>query len=118
MSHISYSGQVIFCADVERSLRFYCDELGLEKRDAGGDSEVVVPVEGGGSFGLLLHPGTPDQTVSLGTFRVDNVDTTIKQLRDAGYRITSEPADEPWGVRLAGVQDPDGHGLALESLLS
>lgn len=117
MSEVSYAGQIIFCADVERSVRFYRDALGLEERDNGGDTEVVVPVADGGSFGLLLHPGTPEKTTSLGTFRVADVDTMIEKLRAAGYRISAEPTDEPWGVRLAGVLDPDGHGLSLESPL-
>jgi uncharacterized glyoxalase superfamily protein PhnB len=63
----------------------------------------------------LLHPatdgGNPPQ--ALGTFAVDDVDGVINRLREAGFTITQEPTDQPWGVREASVDDLDGHGLTL-----
>lgn len=44
---------------------------------------------------------------------VDAVDDTVETLRAAGTPIMREPADMPWGERLAYVADPDGNPVAL-----
>ncbi|MGH3428628.1 MAG: VOC family protein [Mycobacteriales bacterium] len=44
---------------------------------------------------------------------VDKVDSTIKRLRDSGISVLREPADMPWGERVAYVADPDGNPVAL-----
>lgn len=44
---------------------------------------------------------------------VDDVDGAIRQLRNEGVQILNEPADMPWGERVAGVADPDGNPVSL-----
>jgi lactoylglutathione lyase len=34
-------------------------------------------------------------------------------LRDAGVVILEEPTDQPWGERVARVQDPDGNEVII-----
>ena len=34
---------------------------------------------------------------------------SIERLREAGVEIVEEPADQPWGERVARVHDPDGN---------
>jgi lactoylglutathione lyase len=41
------------------------------------------------------------------------VDDLVVELRRDGTRILSEPADMPWGERVAYVEDPDGNPVAL-----
>jgi lactoylglutathione lyase len=112
-----FDGQVIFCADVAASARFY--EQGLDLTLDWADDQHIqfrLPTKGDpeGAW-LLLHPatdgGNPPQ--SLGTFVVDDVDGVINRLREAGFTITQEPTDQPWGVREASVDDLDGNGLTL-----
>lgn len=116
MGTVAFDGFVIFCADVAASARFYEETLGLRRESAAEDINLHLPTKGdpeGAS--LLLHPrheGMPAPH-ELGTFAVHDVDGTVERLRSAGYRISSEPADQPWGVRDAGVLDPDGYGLTL-----
>jgi lactoylglutathione lyase len=44
---------------------------------------------------------------------VPGVADLVEELRRAGTRILSEPADMPWGERVAYVADPDGNPVAL-----
>jgi lactoylglutathione lyase len=49
---------------------------------------------------------------------VDDVDATVTALRDDGGRVLREPADMPWGERVAYVADPEGNVVALASAVS
>ncbi len=46
---------------------------------------------------------------------VDDVDRTVSRLRSTGTPILREPADAPWGERIAHVVDPDDNPVALVS---
>jgi uncharacterized glyoxalase superfamily protein PhnB len=39
---------------------------------------------------------------------VDDCDAVIAALRHAGTTVLEDPADRPWGERVALVEDPDG----------
>jgi catechol 2,3-dioxygenase-like lactoylglutathione lyase family enzyme len=121
MGTVAFEGFVVFCADVAASARFYEGALGLRRESAADDIEAAdinlhLPTKGDPEGASLLlhrrHDGMPAPH-QLGTFAVDDVDGVVEQLRSAGYRISAEPTDEPWGVREAGVLDPDGYGLTL-----
>jgi lactoylglutathione lyase len=43
---------------------------------------------------------------------VEDVDRAVEQLRDQAT-VLREPADMPWGERVAYVTDPDGNPVAL-----
>ncbi len=65
---------------------------------------------------LELYPlpsgtATPDTTNRLG-FVVDNLEQTIKTLRDIGAVIVSEPSQKEWGYT-AVIQDLDGRKIEL-----
>ncbi|HSI63054.1 MAG TPA: VOC family protein [Candidatus Saccharimonadia bacterium] len=44
---------------------------------------------------------------------VDDVDASYKQALDAGAKVMSEPSDQFWGDRMAGLYDPYGHRWSL-----
>jgi lactoylglutathione lyase len=44
---------------------------------------------------------------------VDDVDAAVTELRDAGATVLREPADMPWGERVAFVADPEGNVVSL-----
>jgi lactoylglutathione lyase len=44
---------------------------------------------------------------------VDDVDARVADLRAAGATIVREPADMPWGERVAFVADPEGNLVSL-----
>lgn len=116
MGTVAFDGFVIFCADVATSARFYEGALGLRQESNADDISLHLPTKGNAEgASLLLHPrhdGMPTPH-ELGIFAVDDVDATIERLRSAGYVISSEPTDQPWGVREGGVHDPDGYSLTL-----
>ena len=116
---ITFDGEVVFCSDVRASAAFY-DQLGLVQDWADDDHiSFHLPTRGHtrGAW-LLLHPMNGDHLPhSLGTFTVPDVDQLVGRLHEAGYRILTEPADQPWGVREANVVDPDGNGLTLTTVL-
>ena len=121
MGTVAFDGFVIFCADLPASARFYEGELGLVRDWQDGDISLHLPTKGDARGASLLlhrrHDGMPPPH-ELGTFAVDDVDSTVGRLRSAGYRISAEPADQPWGVRTAGVLDPDGYALTLTAPLA
>lgn len=73
--------------DVEKAHGFYHDVLG----------QISFLSEGGS--------GTPVPDLSI---EVDNVETALKKVRQAGIPIEYGPASEPWGVRRFFVRDPFG----------
>lgn len=46
---------------------------------------------------------------------VDDVDATVDAMRAGEGRVLREPADMPWGERVAYVADPEGNVVALAS---
>ena len=44
---------------------------------------------------------------------VDGVDKLVEELRAASVTVLREPADMPWGERVAYVTDPDDNPVAL-----
>jgi lactoylglutathione lyase len=97
-------------SDMRQSLAFYRGLLGFELTYAfpsEQDAEFVVLELDGGKLGLgrTDRPvGTPTASMWLYT---DDVDAAVADLRAAGVNVVSEPADQPWGERLASVADPD-----------
>ena len=44
-----------------------------------------------------------------------DVDRLVADLRAEGVTVLRDPADMPWGERIATVADPDGNPVALAS---
>jgi catechol 2,3-dioxygenase-like lactoylglutathione lyase family enzyme len=113
--------------DVDESLAFYRDALGLRVRNdvasggfrwvtLGGDSEggpeyvLSEPHAGrsqadGDSLQELLTKGVLPMIV----FRTDDLDATFETLRASGAEVLQEPKDQPWGPRDAAFRDPSGN---------
>ena len=115
-----YLHTMVRITDVDASLRFYCDLLGLKETkrvdrpehgymlvfvaaDANPDSEIELTYnydpekyDGGRNFGHLA-------------FRVENVYETCQQLMDGGVTINRPPRDG----RMAFVRSPDGISIEL-----
>ena len=108
--------------DIQRSVRFYRDTIGLplhgDVLDVPGMGWAELEVGGGLRLGLhedkdgIEEGCRPPGGASGFYFAVPNVDKAIEQLRAAGVRVVDEPADKPYG-RDACIEDPDGNVLAL-----
>ena len=106
---------IITTADLAAALAFYRDLLGatVSYEFPGPDGEPgYVGLElGAGHLGIGRDPAalaTPTERFSLWVYAED-CDAAVEHLREAGVRILEEPADQPWGERIARVADPDGN---------
>jgi catechol 2,3-dioxygenase-like lactoylglutathione lyase family enzyme len=119
--------------DLERSLAFYRDGLGLPTRGIiatefeGTETEpagAVVFFELQGGLILALYPRRELATdarltaaarspleFSLGVLADtrQEVDDTLARAQAAGGAITDRPHDRAWGIYSGYFQDPDGH---------
>ena len=110
---------ILVTADLEAALGFYRDLL-----DATVTYEFTGPDGQPGYVGLELgdaHLGIgrdpdaeaePSPRFSLWVY-TDDCDAAVAHLRTAGVEVVEEPADQPWGERVARVRDPDGNLVIL-----
>ena len=96
--------------DFDLSKRFY-EALGFEKLV---DGEVAIFAAGDGGFILQRYYQKAWAENSMISLMVDDLDAWwahIRQLNLAerfGVRAPSEPAVQPWGLRIVYVVDPTG----------
>jgi lactoylglutathione lyase len=110
---------ILSTPDLERSLRFYRDLLGgsVSYSFADDGAPVYVGVDIGSShvgIGLQadVRGGPPPRPISLWLY-ADDCDAVVERLRASAVTITEEPADQPWGERVARVLDPDGNEVII-----
>jgi len=102
-------------ADLERTLAFYRDGLGLAvAREFGeGDHRGVVFFAGGGFLevvGTGPRPGRPGVELWL---QVRSMEATVDELSGRGVPLARPPVLEPWGLVEAWLDDPDGVRIHL-----
>jgi lactoylglutathione lyase len=112
---------ILFVGDLERSVAFYRDVIGVPFR-LEGDGYVEFATKGA-RFGLydrnrleeLTGQGTgaPDRPGGEVVFLVEDVDAEAERLRAAGATILKGPVDRAWGHRTLHVEDPDGFVVEL-----
>jgi catechol 2,3-dioxygenase-like lactoylglutathione lyase family enzyme len=115
----------LYVTDQERALRFYTDQLGLEKRIdyPGPDGRFPTVSVPGSALEIILWPhaagagqpvgGQPDTTPGPVFLESDDLQADFKVLRDRGVTFDqAEPVVYPFGVRIEAV-DPDGNRLSL-----
>ncbi len=117
--------------DVDESIRFYRDALGLEVRNdvasgefrwvtLGSDAQpelgivISVPHAGrshadGDALKELLDKGVLPMLV----FGSDDVDATFETVRASGATVLQEPADQSWGPRDCAFRDPSGNVVRI-----
>jgi len=107
---------MIVVRDMERSVAFYKDVLGLNllfKQPNWSQFDA-------GNILIGLHPEgeevkvSPTSGMSLGIY-VEDITRTVAEVKRRGGHIEVEPRPEPFG-RWALLQDPDGYGVQLIEL--
>lgn len=93
---------------IDEAKQFYEDVLGMHPimdhgwlTTYGTNEKMTVQI----SFASQGGSDTPTPDLSI---EVDDVDTALERVKNAGYPIEYGPADEPWEVRRFFVRDPFG----------
>ena len=113
-------------SDLERSLKFYRDGLGLPTQGIMGEefengAVVFFDLHGGIKLALWPRPslahdsGVPQEATPVGFSLAHNVgsaeevDTVLQQAVSAGGSLTKAGSRAFWGGYTGYFQDPDGH---------
>ena len=99
-------------ANMEASVRFYKDVLGLEVIYGGKDSYFTSLRTKDGNTILNLEHGHAGIQWGRLIFHVSDVDRFWAYLTDEGFHPDS-PQDGSWGERYFHLRDPDGHELSF-----
>ncbi len=108
--------------NLERSISFYTDVLGFIVSERFND--------GGASSGAMLKAGACEMGLSQDDFAkgrdrvkgvglrvwaqtVQDIDALGRRIKAAGWSLTEEPHDQPWGGRALSLDDPDGYHLTV-----
>jgi catechol 2,3-dioxygenase-like lactoylglutathione lyase family enzyme len=117
--------------DVDESLGFYRDALGLEVQNdvgSGGFRWVTLGSPDQPGLGIVLsepHAGRSEadgdalqELLTKGVlpmimFRVDDLDGLFEKVRASGAEVLQEPMDQPWGPRDSAFRDPSGNMVRI-----
>ena len=97
-------------SDVDRSVKFYEDVVGLTvaRRLPSPYGEIVFLGDGETTLELMGgRSGEMGDDISIG-FSTNDLDALTAELADKGVKIHSGPFSPAPGVRFLYVQDPDG----------
>lgn len=114
------SRTIIHPGDLDRTLGFYRDGLGLAvaREFGGGEQRGVVFFAGGG---LIEVVGGGGQAASVPSgagpvvlwLQVRNLEQTLAELAGRGVPAVRPAVLEPWGLLEAWIDDPDGLRIHL-----
>ena len=109
---------ILSTPDLARALGFYRDLLGGTVRyqfPVEGEPDYVSVHIGPSSLGIGRQTEPGDLTNDRVTLWVyaDDCDAAVDRLRAGGVPVVQEPADQPWGERMAIVTDPDGNRVFI-----
>jgi lactoylglutathione lyase len=111
---------VVYATDVAAVAGFY-QRLGWEEHVRIGDGyigmqrdgvDLAVTVNDTPRTFIGVEPGGGGPRFELYVFVAD-LDATVAGLRSAGVPVLREPAEMPWGERVAIVADPEGNPVVL-----
>ncbi|HEY4268691.1 MAG TPA: VOC family protein [Galbitalea sp.] len=117
--------------DVDESIAFYGDALGLEVENDVASGEyrwVTLGSDEQPGLGLVLsvpHAGRSQAdgdalqelltkgSLPIIVFRTDDLDTTFERVRASGAEVLQEPMDQGWGPRDCAFRDPSGNTVRI-----
>ena len=121
MARLTGSSAVLLIADVERSVEYYRERLGFACAVHGDPPDFIV-AERDDVTVLMARCEDPDKIVPNWRIvpnvwnvfiRVDDVEAIYQEVQRRGAPIDYTLYDAPSGFREFGVQDPDGHDIAI-----
>ena len=113
---ISGGHAIVFVSNMDRSVRFYTEALGLKLTNRFGDNIAFVEA---GRLVVAIHPKTPNTvdpgtkgSVMLGLTTGEPIDRVIGRLTTRGVRFTGPLARSAEGAFVP-FEDPDGNVLYI-----
>lgn len=121
LSTLDYT--VVIVENLDRTLAFYTQKLGLELAHRSGPFAQMNTGTTRLAFFTreamaqtldfaLRPPANSAPGFELG-FKVDDVDAAYRELTAQGVPSVTAPTDRSWGQRTAYVRDPDGYLIEL-----
>ena len=114
-----FEGLTLTVANVQRSIDFYSDKLGLKVVWNSVPAFAMLRL-GAGTIGLLaieealkegVETSTPAQKRAIHVeFSTDDLDSLFENLKAKGIEFSEPPHDEPW-ERSMTAYDPDGYAV-------
>lgn len=127
--HATNLGCSLTCKNLDASIRFYRDAIGMAVvHSFENDGKVVAAVVAAGDIRIVLNQDDGklgwDRVKGQGFYLQINVagaadvDAAAARIKAAGFPIMSEPADRPWGARMFQFMDLDGFKLGVSTPLA
>lgn len=114
---------ILIVEDMDRTLRFYTEVLGLCLGHRSGDyAQLDTGATRLGFYTREAMAKTLGLSLNLPTqyapgfeigFKVADVDRAFQELVTRGALPVTPPITRPWGQRTAYIRDPDGHLIEL-----
>lgn len=117
--------------DVDESIAFYADALGLMVQNDVGSGAfrwVTLGTDSQPGLGVVLSPPHAGRSQADGdalqelltkgalpivAFRTDDVDALFEKVRESGAEVLQEPKDQDWGPRDCAFRDPSGNTVRI-----
>src|SRR5215467_5806068 len=115
---------ILLVSDIERSVKFYKDVLGLPVKTKSADwvkffnretTLALHPIKKGKD--KSVHKEIKTGMATLVGFMVSDLDSTAKILKENHVEFFKEPKNESFGKH-AIVKDPDGHLISIAEIKS
>jgi len=107
---------ILLVSNMENSVRFYKDTLGLPVKTRSKDWTEFFS----NNTVLALHPARKKSGIKTGAgmlvgFEVTDFDATVKKLKDKKVAFYKQPKQEPFGKHTI-IKDPDGHLISIAEI--
>jgi uncharacterized glyoxalase superfamily protein PhnB len=100
---------IFYVEDVQGTLLWYQDKLGLQIEFAWGDPVVHGSVLAGGTSFHFSRATPTDPATSYITIYVSELDDLFDDVAAQGVEVVQEPETMEWGMRAFMVRDCNGH---------
>ena len=119
-ANLAFNHAMVYARDVEKSLPFYRDILGMKVLDEfryEGKCVYARMLAPGGSGTIALHQAGPGASVAADGvrlyFEIEDLDNFCQLVKRKGIYFSQLPQMMPWGWRHAYLNDYDGHEISL-----